>query len=299
MHTARDSQQGGQRKSIGDAQTAAARYQGRTRVSLDECCAGRLERDEAPGESEHGGFPKLDTNICPPFHQPSTGRSRPRMWWCPTGPFAFLPIHAAGIYTNNKSGECCSDYVVSSYTPTLAALLNARRGLRPWVRKEATILLAAVPRPYRGSSLPGTVDEIRAVKESIPQDLLIQLPTEDDCNLATSAGVTVRTMIERLPGASILHLACHGSQNPDNPLESGFIMRDGMLTIENVMPLPLSNALLAFLSACETAKGDQNQPDQTVHLAATMLFTGFKSVIATMWCAPPSFQRPERSLSRL
>jgi hypothetical protein len=29
----------------------------------------------------------------------------------------------------------------------------------------------------------------------------------------------------------------------------------------------------------------QNQPDQAIHLAAAMLFAGFKSVIATMWLA--------------
>jgi hypothetical protein len=23
---------------------------------------------------------------------------RPRLWWCPTGPFAFLPPHATGVY---------------------------------------------------------------------------------------------------------------------------------------------------------------------------------------------------------
>jgi CHAT domain-containing protein len=49
------------------------------------------------------------------------------------------------------------------------------------------------------------------------------------------------------------------------------------------MELDLSKAFLAFLSACETARGDEGQPDQTVHLAATMLFAGFRSVVATMW----------------
>jgi CHAT domain-containing protein len=41
--------------------------------------------------------------------------------------------------------------------------------------------------------------------------------------------------------------------------------------------------MFAFLSACETAKGDRSQPDQAVHLAASLLFCGFRSVIATMW----------------
>lgn len=49
------------------------------------------------------------------------------------------------------------------------------------------------------------------------------------------------------------------------------------------MELDLSKAFLAVLSACETAKGDSTQPDQAVHLAAAMLFTGFSSVIATLW----------------
>jgi CHAT domain-containing protein len=94
---------------------------------------------------------------------------------------------------------------------------------------------------------------------------------------------------DKLPAATILHLACHGYQNPENPLDSGFVMRDAMLTVSDIMALRLPNALLAFLSACETAKGDEQQPGQAVHLAATMLFAGFKSVVGTMWYERPFF----------
>jgi hypothetical protein len=60
-------------------------------------------------------------------HQRATGRAKPRLHWCATGDFAFLPIHAAGIYAGPEDSRvCCSDYVVSSYTPTLSALLNAQ-----------------------------------------------------------------------------------------------------------------------------------------------------------------------------
>ena len=45
----------------------------------------------------------------------------------------------------------------------------------------------------------------------------------------------------------------------------------------------LPNAEIAFLSACQTAEGDKDLPDEAVHLAAGMLAAGFKSVIATMW----------------
>jgi CHAT domain-containing protein len=55
--------------------------------------------------------------------------------------------------------------------------------------------------------------------------------------------------------------------------------------LSRLVELKMDTAFLAFLSACETAKGDQDQPDQIMHLAAAMMFTGFKSVIATMWYA--------------
>jgi CHAT domain-containing protein len=78
-------------------------------------------------------------------------------------------------------------------------------------------------------------------------------------------------------------IACHGVQNADNALLSGFCLSDGNLTVSRLMELDLKDAFFAFLSACETAKGDEKQPDQTVHLAAAMLFVGFRSVVANMW----------------
>ncbi|KAJ6522099.1 hypothetical protein DFH09DRAFT_938562 [Mycena vulgaris] len=40
---------------------------------------------------------------------------------------------------------------------------------------------------------------------------------------------------------------------------------------------------LAVLRACQTAMGDEKLPDEAVHLAASLLFAGFRSVVATMW----------------
>jgi CHAT domain-containing protein len=82
--------------------------------------------------------------------------------------------------------------------------------------------------------------------------------------------------------ANILHLACHGVQAAQ-PLQSCFILGDGKLTIGDLMTLDLPHATFAFLSACQTAKGDRSHADQTVHLAASMLFCGFRSVVGTLW----------------
>jgi CHAT domain-containing protein len=83
------------------------------------------------------------------------------------------------------------------------------------------------------------------------------LPEEDDAKVDGNSGIRTQTLIDKLSEATILHLACHGLQDPNNPLKSGFVMRDDMLTIERLMALPLPRAFMAFLSACETAKGDK------------------------------------------
>jgi hypothetical protein len=54
----------------------------------------------------------------------------PRLWWCPTGPLTLLPLHAAGYHRTASADDVprtVIDCVVSSYTPTMRALLEARR----------------------------------------------------------------------------------------------------------------------------------------------------------------------------
>lgn len=46
-----------------------------------------------------------------------------RIWWCPTGATSRLPLHAAGPYSQGQRNF--SNNFVSSYTPTLGALIRA------------------------------------------------------------------------------------------------------------------------------------------------------------------------------
>jgi CHAT domain-containing protein len=77
-----------------------------------------------------------------------------------------------------------------------------------------------------------------------------------------------------------IHLACHGVQDGIN---SAFLLIDRPLTLQEIMKQTFSNAELAFLSACETAKGDSELPGEAIHLAAGMMMAGYGSVVATMW----------------
>ncbi|KAF9234281.1 hypothetical protein BU15DRAFT_79169 [Melanogaster broomeanus] len=47
-----------------------------------------------------------------------------RIWWCPTSLFTALPLHCAGEYKHG--GQMLSKLFVSSYTPSLSALIRAR-----------------------------------------------------------------------------------------------------------------------------------------------------------------------------
>ncbi|KAJ7277923.1 tetratricopeptide repeat-containing protein [Mycena rebaudengoi] len=198
-----------------------------------------------------------------------------RLWWCPTGPFAFVPIHAAGIYNTDET-DCVSDYVVSSSTPTLAALLD------PPAYNPALFKMTAViePNAPKCGSLPGTELELEKIQSRVPSQWLTPLES-----------TTRETVMHHLHNSSVIHFACHGTQDLENPLKSGLILSDGHLDMAHIMRTPVNNHThmmkntmkLAFLSACETAKGDAKAPDEAMHLAATLLFAGFGGVVATMW----------------
>jgi CHAT domain-containing protein len=105
--------------------------------------------------------------------------------------------------------------------------------------------------------LLSTPDEAKAVRASMPDGTLIALPDPEDSVAMASEGISAHTLLTNLPDTTVLHLACHGHQNSENALQSGFVMSDAILTIESLIPVPLPFAFMAFLSACGTAKEDK------------------------------------------
>jgi len=217
--------------------------------------------------------------------------TRPRVWLCPSGPFCFLPLHAAGVPGNINL--CVQQFAIISYIPTVGTLIQARNRYQKNPLQELKFLLLAQPFAPGHDPLGSVIQEVISTEAAIKkysQDAIIYLT---DQGLDSQGGKTtienVTKVLEQVHGPSVLHIACHGKQIQDAPLESGFEMLDGRLKVENLMKLKLNQAFLAFLSACETAAGDFDQPDEIIHLAATMLYIGFKSVIGTMWPMPDTF----------
>jgi CHAT domain-containing protein len=170
---------------------------------------------------------------------------------------------------------------VSSYTPTVRALLRAQRAATPLKRDNISLALVAEKRALQRHLriIPGVDEEIEYVAA-----------VASKCNIKTThrliGSTTIADTTAVMQVVNCVHLACHGIQDVGDAAQSGFCLGDGRLTIAKLVDLKLDDAFLAFLSACETAKGDELQPDQAMHLAAAMLFSGFKNVIATMWYVP-------------
>ncbi|KAG8725159.1 hypothetical protein FRC09_007148 [Ceratobasidium sp. 395] len=192
----------------------------------------------------------------------------PHVAWCSTGPLAFLPLHAAGCFS--EPCEWTFDYVISSYTPTLDALLNES----PAPTKFTGILTVGQASQSGYAPLPGTVIELDAIQEQANNLKLTRIVEED---------ATTEAVLAAMQQHSWIHLACHASQDISDPTASAFQLRRGNLDLATITRKPLPNAELAFLSACETATGDEKTPDEAVHLAAGMLMSGYRTVIATMW----------------
>ncbi|KAG1807520.1 CHAT domain-containing protein [Suillus subaureus] len=204
---------------------------------------------------------------------------RSRIWLCPTAAFTSIPLHAAHPFRTkaDRSGQelCLEDIYICSYTPTLSALIRARQMMKTRVTPSFIAIGQGQPGAGQGKELLTVESELELVRSLVPA---MANPTTLSGDAATRAGA-----LEALQSNTWVHLACHGKQDHDQPYYSHFAMKDEPLTLLDIMENDAPQAEFAFLSACHTAVGDKKTPDEVIHLAAGLQFSGFKSVIGTLW----------------
>ncbi|KAI0026766.1 CHAT domain-containing protein [Vararia minispora EC-137] len=203
------------------------------------------------------------------------GNRLPHITWCATGPLSFLPLHAAGVYDEKDfRAPKAFDFVVSSYTPSVSALLAVYAQSTVLSATETPkILVISQPRTPGQKPLPSTVAEAVKVCDHFPQSY----------THLSDRHATVNAVLEAMGQHDWVHLACHGAQDAHNPIDSAFFLHDGRLDLSCLMGISSVRARLAVLSACQTAKGSDKLPEEAVHLAAGMLAVGYRSVVATIW----------------
>ena len=194
----------------------------------------------------------------------------PHVTWCATGPFSFLPLHAAGIYNPASSGQQQNvfDYAISSYTPNISALLEASKAPPPMGQSEAHLLVAS----QSGENLVNVSCEIESIRSLVER-----------VDWLEGTAATREAVMRGMKANRWIHLACHRMQSVDDPLQSAFLLHDGPLTLVDIMKQSHAHTELAVLLACQTATGDEELSDEAVHLATGMLMAGYNSVVATLW----------------
>jgi CHAT domain-containing protein/tetratricopeptide (TPR) repeat protein len=204
----------------------------------------------------------------------TTHPSQSRIWWCPTAEFSVLPLHVAGPY--RKGQQNLPHLYISSYTPTLTALIHARRHDPSTSTTEQKRFIAIGQAKAAGEtelvSVGAELDNIGRRVDGLAT--FTRIDGEESCT---------SRVVEELGKNEWVHLACHGLPNRIEPFESAFALHDGHFTIQRIIGCDFKNPEFAYLSACHTTVGDEKSPDEVIHLASAMQFVGFRSVIGTMW----------------
>ena len=189
-----------------------------------------------------------------------------RVWWCPTSELCALPLHAAGPYCPRQKN--LPDIYISSYIPTLSALIRARSNI---FCQSVVPKLLVIGQP--SSDLQNVQTEIDNIQQ-----------LGDFVDVIVGAEANCDTVLLNLQDHSWAHFACHGHLGDNSlPFHGSFELHNGGLTLLDLIQAKLPNAELAFLSACHSAEGDLITPDETIHLAAALQFCGFRSVVGTLW----------------
>ncbi|KAH8978823.1 CHAT domain-containing protein [Lactarius akahatsu] len=195
-----------------------------------------------------------------------------RIWWCPTSVFCSLPLHAMGpISSSDTPDRYFSDLYISSYTPSLFALIESRKASTQTLDKPLLLLIA-----QPDDSLPGVKGEIKVIGKLEERVTVTSL---------VSSEATLSSVVDGLRCSRLAHFACHGVLEAGKPFEASFKLHEGSrLTLLDIVRSRLPDAEFAFLSCCHAAEiTEESIADEGIHLTAAMQYCGFRSVVGTMW----------------
>ncbi len=209
-------------------------------------------------------------------HLKSKGYDRATL--IPTGFLTFFPLHAA--WTEDPDRPTGKRYAIDdihfTYTPNALSLTEARKiADRPF-----TDSILAIDDPSHG--LP----DIQTLHNS-KREIDCAIDSFSDRTVLRHDNATIDAVKAKLKEFSIVHFSCHGTANLDDPLNSGLLMSDGLLTLKDFFALNRAEnnqgIRLAILSACETGIPGRDNVDEVVSLPIGLLQAGVAGVISSLW----------------
>lgn len=223
---------------------------GLTKVPLPGVTTGEM-REIGDLFRSGGGLDDCLTWLSRRIAEPLTAalRGRSRVTLIPTGELAGLPVHAA---------RPLMDHITVSYLPSIRMT-----GPQP-PERTGGVMVAVHPGP------PGA--HLRYVRREAEF-----LKARYDAKEVT--GDVIAAMRE----ASVYHFACHGAVNRQDPLGSALSLRDGDLTIRDLLVERVSRGGIAVLSACESGISAFQLASEAVSLPTTLLQAGAVGAVGTLW----------------
>ncbi|RKL00242.1 hypothetical protein BFJ71_g5730 [Fusarium oxysporum] len=231
--------------------------------------------------------PVLNELHIPMTFQGSSDLDWPRMWWIPVGLMNRFPLHAAGRY-NVEPSESVLDRVISSYSPSIKALIFSRSNVdrshqivSPYTFKALLASMRTTPSTSKlqFGDLHCAELELKAVEAFLPSSVkkhIIRQPMKKEIE-------------EELKDCKFFHFIGHGYSDTVKPSRSSLLLQDfheDPLTVTELARLKLYRGpcQLAYLSACSTGKshlsGLKNEP---IHIVGACQLAGFPQIIGSLW----------------
>jgi CHAT domain-containing protein/tetratricopeptide (TPR) repeat protein len=237
-------------------------------------------------------------------------KSLERLIIIPDGLLCYLPFEA--LVADKREPGPRPDYLIHryqmSYAPSSSSLLLLKDRARPEDRRRGKDLLAVgnpdcAPASSHGfSTLPdhgaalrnyfmnqGFVFSRLPYAEKEVRDIAAYFP-ENRRELYLGAEATEEAVKKAsLRDYKILHFACHGFLDEEEPIRSALVLalnrdrtEDGFLQGREIGALRLL-ADLVVLSACQTARGNLKRGEGVMGLSRCFFRAGARSVVASLW----------------
>jgi tetratricopeptide (TPR) repeat protein len=207
----------------------------------------------------------------------------PRVHWILGGLANLFPIHAAGDFQSPRSAaSTVLDRIISSYSPTLKALIHAydrASNLDSASGLESSAMIVCMehtPGLLEKKQLINALAECNSVQrglQNITSEIILN-PTRDE-------------VLSGLTRCSIVHFACHGVSDQGDPSKNKLLLRDWRqrpLNFRILSKTEFSRCRLAYLSACGSAENKNLElSDESVHLVGGFQIANVPTVIGTSW----------------
>jgi CHAT domain-containing protein len=186
---------------------------------------------------------------------------------------ALLPLHA--IAWEESDGSCLIDEFDVAFVPSAYAWDVCRT--RAEANDGLDNLLAV------GNPLPARIPLPHAELEA---SLISQLLPAKRATCLVAQHATKDAVVEQMPLASHIHVACHGhaAGDPESFDTALLLANDAALSARELLEMDLSRARLVVASACETGMlAGYHALDESLALSTVLIGAGAAGVVASQW----------------